>query len=126
MVTGVISQKIWYKVYKKDGWTGSATYYVKVDGSDYSSSEDYEEVVKYGLILRPISGFGYSLPKVIVNPHQINDIGEKAMLNADVTNNLNQSTQSLVVGMRPSWRPGSDQVKPPRLRESDQVMCPVF
>lgn len=96
MVTGVVAKKIWYKAYKKDGWSGGGTYYVKIDGSNYSSSEDYEETIKYGLLLRPISGFGYSLPKAIVNAKQVNDIGDKAKLDAPITKSLNQGVQSFV------------------------------
>lgn len=96
MVTGVVAKKIWYKAYKKDGWNGSGTYYVKIDGSSYSSSEDYEETTKYGLLLRPISGFGHILPKTIVNAKQVNDIGDNAKLDVSTTNSLSKGIKTFI------------------------------
>jgi hypothetical protein len=71
MVTAVVAKKIWYKIYKKEGAGGGATYYVKVEGKEYFSSEDYEEAIKYGLLLRPLNGWGFVLPKTILNAEQL-------------------------------------------------------
>lgn len=71
MCTAIVQKKIWYKNYKKKSWGMSGTYYVTFSGNDYYGSEDYEETVKYGLVLRPLNGFGYKLPKTIVNSEQV-------------------------------------------------------
>jgi hypothetical protein len=59
MVTGVVVKKIWYKAYRKSNMLTNATYVVKVGGNTYATSEDHEETVKHGLLLRPLSGWGY-------------------------------------------------------------------
>lgn len=89
MVTGIVQKKIWYKAYKKEGWGGGGTYFVKIDGNDYTSSEDYEESVKYGLLLRPIHwGKVYALPKLIINAKQVSNISTNAVLPKSVNDSV--------------------------------------
>ena len=95
MVTGVIERKIWYKAFSKKSWNGSGTYFVKIEGKAYESSEDYEEVIKYGLIIRPINGFGYILPKAVVSSQQINEISEKAVITPIISQNILQAAENL-------------------------------
>jgi hypothetical protein len=88
MVTGVVQKKIWYKVFKKEGWGGSGTYYVKVEGNDYSSSDEYEESVKYGLLLRPIHSVNHALPKHITSASQVEDVSKNTVLPKGVTDRV--------------------------------------
>ncbi len=100
MVTGVVQKKIWYKVFKKEGWGGSGTYFVKVDGSNYTSSDEYEETVKYGLLLRAISwGNTFALPKLITNLYQIRNIAENAHLPKGVNDSVVKSVSSAIRGI---------------------------
>lgn len=89
MVSAVVAKKIWYKVYKSESAGGGGTYFVKVDGTEYFGSEDYEEAIRYGLLVRPLSGFGIQLPKTILNAAQITDMKVKvpqaAIRNLDVS-----------------------------------------
>lgn len=95
MCTAIVQKKIWYKSYKKKSWSGSGTYFVKIDGSDYYGSEDYEEIIKYGLLIRPIHGFGYKLPKAILNSAQVETISEKMKIPVDVLNKVNFNVEEL-------------------------------
>lgn len=71
MCVGVVQKKIWYRSYKRQGFFGGGTYFVKLDGSTYSGSEEYEEVIKFGLLVRPINGYGVVLPPTIANSEEI-------------------------------------------------------
>lgn len=96
MVTGIVQKKIWYKAYKKEGWGGGGTYYVKIEGSDYTSSDDYEESVKYGLLLRPIHwGKAYALPKIITNAKQVSDISVNAVLPKSVNDSVLKNANAI-------------------------------
>jgi hypothetical protein len=98
MVVGVVGEKIWYKSFQKENYGGSGTYFVKVDGNNYYGSEDYEEATKYGLLLRSLSGFGYKLPRTIVNTTQVNEISEKAMFSTKAKESLSNSLKLFVIG----------------------------
>lgn len=71
MCVGVVHRKVWYKVFKKQELFGGGTYLVRVDGTSYVGSEDYEEVVKYGLLIRPLKGYGIDLPPAIANAKEL-------------------------------------------------------
>lgn len=81
--TGVVKKKIWYKVYhsREAGGAGSV-YFVKVDGRDYWSSDEYEEKVLYGLLFRSLHGFGDTLPATITTPEQITHLTEQSVVPA--------------------------------------------
>lgn len=74
LCVGVVQRKVWYKVYKKKEMFGSGTYVVNVNGSAYIGSEEYEEVVKYGLLIRPLHGYGIMLPSTIANAAQLESV----------------------------------------------------
>ncbi len=88
MCTAVVQKKIWYKKFKKKGDGGSGAYIVKIDGNDYYSSEDYEEIVKYGMLIRPINGFGVKLPKTIINANQVETAISNAKIPQKTINNI--------------------------------------
>lgn len=74
MCVGIVEKKVWYRSYKKQGIFGAGTYFVKVGGSTYSGSEEYEEVIKFGLLVRPISGYGIYLPPTIANAAELKSV----------------------------------------------------
>jgi hypothetical protein len=95
MVSAVVAKRIWYKTFKKDGGGGVGIYFVKVEGNDYSSSEDFEEVIRFGFLLRPLSGFGIVLPKTIVNTEQV--INTNVKVPAPALKNVSAFIKTMIV-----------------------------
>jgi hypothetical protein len=58
--TAIVSRKVWYKVYQKEGVAAGGQYYIKFEGKDYQGNEEYEEAIKYGMVVRP-----FKRPKTI-------------------------------------------------------------
>lgn len=84
MVTGVFKRKIWYREFSEEEKSGSVSYFLKIDGKDYYSSATYEEVVKYGVQLKPIHSSRFKLPSLVFSANQVEEISGKISVRPEV------------------------------------------